>query len=122
MNFADGPRVFGNLLQHLPVRVRTKSCPCFGSGLFAGVSGQVAEIGGKRTNDRLPDEDGLDAAVEKDGYLTVIEHMDFQVPQSLVGTFIDTELKNAVRVLQLLVGTFSSGMQSIATNNSLSIR
>ena len=77
MNFADSARVFGDLLQDLPVRVGTKSRPCFASGLFAGVGGQVAEIGGKRTNDRLSDKDGLDAAVEEDGYLTIIEHMDF---------------------------------------------
>ncbi len=109
MNFADGPPVFGDFLQHLPVRVGAKSCPCFGSGLFAGVGRQVAEIGGKGTDDRLPYEDGLDATVEEDRYLAVIEHMDFQVAKSFVGTFVDTELKNAVRVVQLIRGYFQEG-------------
>ena len=106
MNFAHGPRIFGDLFQNLPVWVRAKSCPRFVSRFFAGIGCQIAEIRGKGTDDRLPDKNGLDAAVEEDRDLAIIEHVDLQVAQAFVGTFINTEFENTVVVLKLILRDF----------------
>ena len=92
--------------------------------LFVGVGCQIAEIGREGADDRLADKDGLDATVEKDRYLTIIEHMDFQVRLVVRWRFRKRGVqKHGLRFFKLILqGLLVRGMQSIATKSSLSIR